>query len=107
MTDGETQNDVVKMTGLKGFGIYLIFLAAIFILIRLTFDTKWFPGIIPFLSYFAFGWTLSRRVLRHLIDWHPVNKTLDNVSGTKLRALLFWPIFYPPLFFKLGVMKHL
>ncbi|MDE2344400.1 MAG: hypothetical protein KGL63_13615 [Betaproteobacteria bacterium] len=95
------------MTGLKGFMIYLIFLIAFIIQIRLMFGVKWFPGVIPFLFYLASGWTLNRKVLRHLIDWHPVNKTIDNVSNTKFKALLFWPIFYPPLFFKLGIMKHL
>lgn len=95
------------MTVGKGIGIYVAFLVGMFVLIKLASATTWFPGAIPFFSYFVFGFLMNRVVLRGLIEWHPVYNTIENVSSSKLRALTFWPISYPALFFKLGVVKHL
>jgi hypothetical protein len=77
------------------------------VLIKLALAVQWFSGLIPFVAYIVFGIGLNRVVLRALVYWHPVNATIDNVSGSKLRAMIFWPLAYPVLFFKLGVMKHL
>jgi len=58
-------------------------------------------------GYLAAGVWLNRRVLRRLVDWHPVHATLDNVTSTKLSALLLWPLVYPVLFFRLVVVRVL
>lgn len=107
MSDGEVQAQATQMTVGKGFGIYAALLAAFIVLVKLAGAFSWFPGVIPFLAYFVFGFIMNRLVLRGLIEWHPVYNTVENVSGSKLRALIFWPISYPSLFFKLGVIKHL
>jgi fatty acid desaturase len=64
-------------------------------------------GIITFVYYIVAGIYLSKAVLKNLIDWHPVNRTIDNESSTKLGFLLLWPIRYLVLFMKLGVTKVL
>ena len=58
-------------------------------------------------SYLGAGVWLNRRVLRRLVDWHPVHATLDNMSRTKLSGLLLWPLVYPVLFFRLAVVRVL
>ncbi|MGV8891724.1 MAG: hypothetical protein ACOH2K_01990 [Burkholderiaceae bacterium] len=107
MSDGEVQSQVAQMTVGKGIGIYAALLIALIVLIKLTGTFTWFTGAIPFLAYFVFGFIMNRMVLRGLIEWHPIHNTIENVSGSKLRSLIFWPIVYLALFFKLGVIKHL
>lgn len=107
MSDGEVQTQVAQMTVGKGIGIYAALLVGLVVLIKLASAVSWFPGVIAFFAYFAFGFVMNRMVLRGLIEWHPVYNTIENVSSSKLRSLIFWPISYPALFFKLGVIKHL
>ena len=57
--------------------------------------------------YITIGVVLNILVLRRLIDWHPVNRTLENVVTTKLVNVFFWPISYLFLFFQLAVVKLL
>lgn len=59
------------------------------------------------LNYAGLGLVMNRAVLRRIIDWHPVNKTIRNVFNTKLRTFLFWPIAYPWLFLRLAIIKIL
>jgi hypothetical protein len=106
MSVGEVQTKT-QMTIGKGFGIYTALLAVLIVLIKLSGSLSGFPGIIPFAFYLVAGFMLNRIVLRGLIEWHPVYNTLDNVSSGKLRSLILWPLVYPSLFFKLGVVKHL
>jgi len=96
-----------EMTVAKGFFIYLGLAAAMIALIQLATALSWFPGLIPLAAYFVCGVLLNRLVLRGLIEWHPVYNTVANVSSGKLRSFLFWPFFYPALFFRLSVIKHL
>lgn len=70
-------------------------------------NVTWFSAAIPLFAYFVFGFIMNRVVLRGLIEWRPVYNTIENVSSSKLRFLIFWPIAYPALFFKLGVVRHL
>lgn len=107
MSDGEVQMQSAQMTVGKGIGIYAAFLIGLIVLIKLTGVFTWFSGTIPFFAYFVFGFIMNRLVLRGLIEWHPVYNTIENVSSSKLRSLIFWPISYLALFFKLGVIKHL
>ncbi|MGS0742494.1 hypothetical protein ACVBEF_11760 [Glaciimonas sp. GG7] len=107
MSDAEVQARVAQMTISKGVGIYVMLLIGLFSLIKLASVFTWFPGEIAFIAYFVFGFIMNRLVLRRLIEWHPIYNTLENVSGSKLRSLIFWPIAYLVLFFKLGVVKHL
>lgn len=107
MSDGEVQTQEAQMTLGKGVGMYAAFLVGMIILVKLASATTWFSGAIPFFAYFVFGFLMNRVVLRGLVEWHPVYNTIENVSSSKLRALILWPISYPVLFFKLGVIKHL
>lgn len=107
MTDGEMQAQSSQMTLGKGVGIYTALLVALLVSIKLAVSFSWFPGAIVFIGYLVFGFVLNRVVLRGLIEWHPVYNTIENVSSGKLQAMLFWPISYPGLFFRLGVIKHL
>ncbi|MGC0153585.1 hypothetical protein ACPRNU_14070 [Chromobacterium vaccinii] len=96
-----------EMTVGKGIGVYAALLVGLIVLIKLASTFDWFSGAVPFFAYFVFGFLLNRVVLRGLIEWHPVYNTVENVSSGKLRALIFWPISYPALFFRLSVVKHL
>jgi hypothetical protein len=107
MSDGEVQTQVAQMTVGKGIGIYAALLVGLIVLRMLAGFVSESPGVIAFFAYFVFGFVMNRVVLRGLIEWHPVHKTIENVYSTKLRFLIFWPIAYPVLFFKLGVIKHL
>jgi hypothetical protein len=107
MSDGEVQAQVAPMTVGKGIGIYAALLVGLIVLFKLANAISWFSGGIVVVAYFVFGFIMNRLVLRGLIEWHPVHGTIENISGSKLRALIFWPIAYPALFFKLGVVKHL
>ncbi|MDT3723015.1 hypothetical protein [Pseudomonas oryzihabitans] len=107
MSDGKFQPQPIPMTVRKGLGIYATLLVSFVFLVMLATSISWFPGFIPFFAYFVFGFIMNRKVLRSLIEWHPVHNTIENVSSNKLRALMFWPFFYLALFFKLGVIKHL
>ena len=91
----------------KAGGIYAGFLGALIVLMMLSASIPSFPGSVAFVAYIAFGFFLNRMVLRQLIEWHPVYNTVQNVASGKLRMLVFWPVTYPSLFFKLGVIKHL
>jgi uncharacterized protein YneF (UPF0154 family) len=57
--------------------------------------------------HLAIGVFLSRKVLRGLIEWHPVLATLDNVANAKIGMMVLWPIRYPVLFVKVAANKHL
>jgi len=91
----------------KSIGIYVAFLAAFFLLVKLAISTTWFPGIIAFFAYLAFGFLLNRIVLRGLIEWHPMYNTVGDVSSAKLSSFFLWPISYANLLFRLAVNKVL
>lgn len=101
MADADVQNVDASMTIGKGLGIYALCLVS---LAALASFTSFGPAAI---GYLVLGFILNRVVLRGLIEWHPVYNTIENVSSSKLRALIFWPLSYLVLFFKLGVVKHL
>lgn len=95
------------MTLLRSMGIYALLLVLFWALIMLKLEISWFSGWILFCAYFVFGIILNRLVLSKLITWSSWDRTIDNVSSTKLSALLFWPISYPWLFLKLLIVKYL
>lgn len=64
-------------------------------------------GWLAFFFYIGAGIYLNRGVLRKLIEWHPMYNTLYNVTSTKLKFFLFWPLTYFFLFMRLGVNKVL
>jgi hypothetical protein len=107
MSDGEGRPAMptlrVRQAGLIYLGCLLGMVGLALVAIRVS----WMPGWIAFVVYGAIGVFLNRRVLRRLIHWHPVYNTISNVSGGKLQMLLAWPLAYPLLFFRLGVMKYL
>jgi hypothetical protein len=107
MADRNIQEQTPPMTLGKGVGIYTMFLVGMVVLVSLASALSWFSGVIPFCTYFVFGYLMNRLVLRGLVEWHPVYNTLENVSRSKLRSLIFWPLSYPGLFFRLAVVKHL
>ena len=54
---------------------------------------------IPVFTYLAAGVFLNRRVLRRLIEWHPVYNTLQNVTNAKITSVFFWLMTYPILLY--------
>jgi len=107
MSDIENQSEQPGISLRKSIGIYAALVAAFIVMLNLTFATTWFPGIIAFVAYVAFGFALNRVVLRRLIEWHPMYNTIQNVSSAKLSSFALWPLSYPSLFFKLAVNKVL
>lgn len=88
------------------FVIWLISFIGFFISIKLCSVlgvTQW----ITFIYYIIVGCILNRKVLYNLVEWHPINNTINNVSSEKLRFLLLWIVKYPFLFFKLGIIRFL
>lgn len=106
MTDYDSSVAAAPFSLRKAFGLYALFLLLICLLMTVISKTTWFPGIIGVVAYLAFGFMLNRLVLRRL-GWHPLYNTLYNVSREKLSAFLFWPLWYPVLFFRLFVNKVL
>jgi len=110
MTDG---NDSVNSSqGAMRVRMALVwYVAALFgvfcVIFPLAAGVSWFPGWIAVVAYLGAGVALNRGVFRRLVEWHPVWATIDNISSSKLRMLLFWPVNYPVLFMKLGVQKYL
>ena len=77
------------------------------LLVLVTVRVQWHAVDLSAAGYLLAGIYLNRRVLRRLIVWHPQLDTVQNVSSGKLSALLFWPVVYPVLMFKLVVVKVL
>jgi hypothetical protein len=86
---------------------YGIFILGLVLLFKLAADVHWFPVIIAWGAYFAFGFYLNRVVLRGLIEWHPLYNYVENVAKAKLAYFFLWPLTYPVLFFQLAVDKVL
>lgn len=84
----------------------LHYTACLAIFIAVCMVPKPFPNVAFFL-YPAIGVYLSRKVLRELIEWHPMHDTLANVANAKLSGVIFWPISYLFLFLQLGINKIL
>ena len=91
----------------EGIVIYGLFIIGLLFFIDLAANVEWFPAIIAWGAYFAFGFYLNRVVLRGLIEWHPIYNYVENVSMAKLSYFLLWPLRYPVLFFQLAVDKLL
>jgi hypothetical protein len=66
-----------------------------------------FGVFIAIVGYLATGYYLNRTVLSRLVEWHPHFNTVANVSSSKLRFFVAWPIEYAKLFFSLIVNKVL
>lgn len=64
-------------------------------------------GNLAFFFYIWAGFYMSRSVLKKMVEWHPMYNTLQNVTSTKLKFLLLWPVAYVALFIRLGVNKIL
>jgi len=77
------------------------------LLVLVAVRVQWHAVDLSAAGYLLAGIYLNRRVLRRLIVWHPQLDTVQNVSSGKLSALLFWPVVYPVLMFKLVVVKVL
>lgn len=93
------------MTVARGLAIYTALMASLLVLGKLALALPWISGWLPFFAYFAFGLMMNRWVLRKSIAWQAIDTKMDLVSA-KVRAWLLWPIFYPALFLKLGVIRH-
>jgi uncharacterized membrane protein len=113
MSDPGVETQVTQMTLGKGIGIYMallvgwLVLGSLFGVVAGSLGNDAIGKNFFFLTYFICGFVMNRVVLRGLIEWHPVYNTLYNVSRSKLKYLIFWPIAYPILFFRLAVVKHL
>ncbi|EAQ6300281.1 hypothetical protein CCQ62_23495 [Salmonella enterica] len=64
-------------------------------------------AFLPFLIYFLIGIYLTKIYLPQIIAFHPVWNTIDNLVSVKLRAILFWPLFYFFLLIKLGFLHSM
>jgi len=101
------------MTLRKGLGYYVAGVVAVcflWLLLGLLAGTArgvFWPFPVLLVGYLAVGYALNVKVLRELCAWHPAYNTLENVSRTKQSMLIFWPIRYPLLFFRLLVNRHL
>ena len=91
----------------EGIVTYGLFVLGLLFLIDLAANVDWFPAIIAWGAYFAFGLYMNRVVLRGLIEWHPIYNYVENVAKAKLSYFLLWPLRYPVLFFQLAVDKAL
>ncbi|CAD7741330.1 hypothetical protein LMG31884_47570 (plasmid) [Xanthomonas hydrangeae] len=58
-------------------------------------------------AYFFLGGLMSRKCLRGLVEFHPLENTVGNIAETKLKLLIFWPISYVVLLFMLAVDRIL
>lgn len=73
----------------------------------LSFFTVGPTVLILIIGYIAVGVVLSRMVLRRLISFHPVHDTIHNNFSAKKNAVLFWPLAYPALLFRLTMIRVL
>lgn len=56
---------------------------------------------------FIIGIGLNRYYFSRLgLEWHPVYNTLDNVSGIKLKYVVFWWAAWPFTFVRLFIAKY-
>lgn len=92
------------LKGIAVFGLTLVGLSIVSVIEVKVGITS--PASI-FVPYLVAGAFLNIAVFRNLIEWHPVWNTLDIVSGTKIKMLIFWPIAYPVLFLRLAVATYL
>ncbi|WP_419594324.1 hypothetical protein, partial [Thiolapillus sp.] len=44
------------------------------------------------IGYLIIGVTLNIKILRRIIQWHPIYSTIDNVANAKLGMIVFWPL---------------
>jgi hypothetical protein len=103
--DGEYGKD--ELTLARALKIYLLHLGAI---LALGYVLSWFDGgvvLLVAIPYIAVGVILNRKLLRRLIAFRGVYATIDNQASHKMAALLFWPIAYPVLIMKLGIVRYL
>lgn len=91
----------------EGIVTYVLFVFGLVLFFKLAASVHWFPVIIAWGAYFAFGFYLNRVVLRGLIEWHPLYNYVENVAKGKLAYFLLWPVAYPVLFFQLAIDKVL
>ncbi|EMI47530.1 hypothetical protein C405_21009 [Stenotrophomonas maltophilia AU12-09] len=73
---------------------YLGAVAALALLVTLSFGASWVPIWFLPLMYLVAGCALNRVVLRRLVEFHPLYNTLGVVAKTKLVYVLFWPFAY-------------
>lgn len=81
--------------------------AFILLVILASFFNSGLFGNLAFFFYLGAGIYLSRAVLRKIIEWHPVNATLYNMTSYKLKLFFLSPIMYFFLFVRLGINKVL
>lgn len=77
-------------------------LVAALLALALALDSWNFLGA-TVIAYFALGVVLNRKCLRGLVQFHPLENTVANVAGAKLKFLIFWPISYIVLLCMLAV----
>jgi hypothetical protein len=76
------------------------------VIIAASFSSTLF-GYLAFFFYIGSGVYLNRSVLRKIVEWHPMYNTLYNVTSSKMKFFLFWPVTYLFLFMRLGINKIL
>lgn len=91
-----------------GIALYAACVAFLVALVALTIALdSWDCLGVTFIAYFVLGFVLNRKCLRGLVDFHPMENTVSNVAGAKLKFLIFWPISYGVLLCMLAVDRIL
>jgi len=88
-------------------GALFLLTPALVLFNRLVPGRPWIFVLLFLVLHLGIGVFLNRRVLRNLIEWHPVLGTLETVANAKIGMVIFWPVRYPVLFVKIAANKHL
>jgi len=103
----DTQNkQSIKQFSIRNAFFYYL-LSCIFLLIVFAFIMHVSPYHVfelTMISYLVIGIFLTKRFLGKMIFFHDINDTISNNVSLKLKAIIFWPIFYLILFIKLGFL---
>ena len=92
----------------RSFFIWLALLISFifFHYLSISFDVLAFRNIRT-LFYIGSGIFLGKYVLCRLVDFHPVQDTLQSVFLTKFIYFALWPAMYLFLFLRLAIVKFL
>ena len=105
MEDGSNTTPMPLLRAYKKYSTCLVLTVSL-IAAAFWFNLPDLVGLILFI-YLGCGIYLNRTVLRGLVEWHPVNGTINNVFQAKWNAVVAWPFIYFSLLFKLTVNKVL
>jgi hypothetical protein len=103
MEDGSNTTPMPLLNAYRKYTFCLLVTVSI-IAAAIMFNLPDLAGVI-LVEYFVCGIYLNHTVLRELVEWHPVNGTINNVFQAKWNAVVAWPFIYFSLLFKLTINK--